>query len=166
MSKSDARQLRLVAGTDRVATLKELIAESGVPLRGLELMPQADPTQPKDAATAAQIAAMEFEPWKMDHPPGKPGPSAKAMNHLGVSARISAGLVERSKSELIGLWRDTTSHEALFQTLDSLQEAAEIMKSLASMIENAHLRLLVAVHAYAAEIGVDTEVEEKAEAVS
>jgi hypothetical protein len=157
MSKSDAHQLRLVAGTDRVATLKELIAESGVPLRGLELVPRPAPTQPKAAATAAEIAAMEFEPWKMDHAPGKPGPSARAMNHLGVSARIGAGLVERSKNELIGLWRDMTDHKALFQTMDSVQEAAEIMKSLAGMIENAHLRLLIAVHAYAAEMSIDTE---------
>jgi hypothetical protein len=44
----------------------------------------------KGAATAAALAAMEFEPWKMNHPPGKPGPSGKVMNNLGVAARFAA----------------------------------------------------------------------------
>jgi hypothetical protein len=154
---SDARPLRVVAGKDRTATLKELIAEFGVPLGDFELNPRSEQTQPKDIVTACELAAMDFTPWKMDHPPGQPGPSAKVMNRRGVSARTAAALIERSKSELISLWRGTSNDDAedLFEMMDSLQEAAEIMKSMAFMVQTAHLRLLVAVHAYSAEIGGD-----------
>ena len=157
MSYTRARPLRVVAGKDRTATLKKLIAASGVPLGDFELKPRSEQTQPKDIVTACELAAMDFTPWKMDHPPGQPGPSAKTMHHLGVSARTAAALVERSKSELISLWRDTPNDEAeaLFEMMDSLQESAEIIKSLAAMVQTAHLRLLVAAHAVAAEIGGD-----------
>jgi hypothetical protein len=103
---------------------------------------------------------MEFAPWEMDHSrQGGPGPSGKVMDRLGVSARMAAALVERSKSELVSLWRDTPNDEDLFEMMDGLKEAAEIMESIAAMIEAANMRLLIAVHAYAAEIGGDTWAE-------
>jgi hypothetical protein len=160
---SDNRPLRVVAGKDRAATLRALIAKSGVPLGGFELNPRSEQTQPNNVVTARELAAMDFTPWEMDHPPGQPGPSAKLMQRLGISARTAAALVERSKSELISAWRDTPNDEAdaLFEMMDDLQEAAEIMKSVAAMVQTAHLRLLIAVHAYSAEIGgaVWAEVE-------
>jgi Ribbon-helix-helix protein, copG family len=65
--------------------------------------------------------------------------------------------------QLISAWRDTPNGEAdaLFEMMDDLQEAAEIMKSVAAMVQTAHLRLLIAVHACSAEIGgaVWAEVE-------
>jgi hypothetical protein len=67
MSHTDTRP-RVVAGTDRAATLKELIAESGVPLGGFELSPRSEQTQPKKIATACELAAMDFTPWKMEDP--------------------------------------------------------------------------------------------------
>jgi hypothetical protein len=103
---------------------------------------------------------MDFTPWKMDHVPGQPGPSGKVMNRLGVAARMAAAVVERSKSELISLWRNTAAgDEAVFEMMDSFGEAAEIMKSLAAMAETAQMRLLVAAHAYAAESGGDVWAE-------
>jgi hypothetical protein len=84
------------------------------------------------------------------------GKSGNPLRLPKLSARIAAALVERSKDELVTLWRDTSNDEGLFQTMDALQEAGEVMKSLAAMIETAHLRMLIAVHAYAAEIGGDT----------
>jgi hypothetical protein len=114
----------------------------------------------KKPATARELAAMDFAPWEMDHPPRQPGPSGKVMDHLGISARFAAAFVERSKSELINLWRDRPNNgDDLFELMDNLQEAAEIMKSIAAMVETAHMRLLIAVHPYAAEIGGDTWAE-------
>jgi hypothetical protein len=141
------RQLRVVAGKDRAATLKELFAKSGMPLGGYELKHRSEQRQPKDIVTASELAAMDFAPWKMDHPPGQPGPSRKVMDNLGVSARFAAAFVERSKSELIGMWQDEPNQEELFDLVDNLQEAAEKMMAMVAMVQTAHLRLLVAAHA-------------------
>lgn len=90
---------------------------------------------------------MDFTPWKMDHPPGRPGPSREVTDNLGISARFAAVFVERSKSELISMWQDEPNQEELFEMVDHLQEAAEIMMAMAAMVQTAHLRLLVAAHA-------------------
>ena len=90
---------------------------------------------------------MDFTPWKMDHPPVRPGPSREVTDNLGISARFAAVFVERSKSELISMWQDEPNQEELFEMVDHLQEAAEIMMAMAAMVQTAHLRLLVAAHA-------------------
>ena len=49
------RQLRVVAGKDRAATLKELFAKSGIPLGGYELKLRSEQRQPKDIVTACEF---------------------------------------------------------------------------------------------------------------
>jgi len=46
VSYTSARRLRIVARNDRAATLKELIAESGIPLSGFDLVPKPEQKQP------------------------------------------------------------------------------------------------------------------------
>jgi hypothetical protein len=72
--------LRMVAGKDDEA-IERRINKSDVFLSDFELIPRRKVKHKRKVkvATAREYAAMEFTPWKLDHPPGQPGPSNETM---------------------------------------------------------------------------------------
>ncbi len=106
--------------------------------------------------TSEQIAAVEFEAVRecMVGPDGF-GPGTpefrKAIDHnlqyLAVGGRLAFATVGRSKSELIGGFRelcDNDKEEAAISAAETLAKAGELAKDLASIILAAELRTLSA----------------------
>jgi hypothetical protein len=116
-------------------------AVSRVKRSGLDLIPT--PTKKKEVATAGFLANVDFEPWPKSDPPDKPGPSAKYMHGLGISARFAAATVQRTKKELIEM-HQTIDGESLDELMANMLDASEQFKLLAHVAEVACQRLLIA----------------------
>jgi hypothetical protein len=147
MSSNLARP-RIVAGTD-----VEQRPKPEIQLSDFELVPRRK--RRGKVASARQFANMDLTRWKMDHPPGCPGPSKQTMENLGRASRFAAAFLEMEKKDLVDLFVGC-EHEML-DVAASLLEAAERMKDQAHALEVAHMRLVVAASVHSLNIGAETD---------
>jgi hypothetical protein len=107
---------------------------------GLKLVPQGKCIG--RLASAKDLAKMNWKPWK--HTAGKPfPPSPETMERHALSARLAYVIMLKSKAALMKVHQDL-EHEAMDELMGGLAQATEKFKALASMCDQAYLRILVA----------------------
>lgn len=108
-------------------------------------------------ATFAQMAALEFEPERLDL---EALPSAAHLNNpYMVSVRLAAVTLTKSKADLIeivrGLGGDTPEGGELWPMVQQLQGAQALFKGFVDMLSAAETRLLCAASVIAVELGLE-----------
>jgi hypothetical protein len=92
------------------------------------------------------FAAIEFEAWEPVNG-GEPSPSKEMMDRITIQSRLAYLTMLKSKDELIAMHRemDLETHDEM---LTGLEDTAERLKEMASLVEQAIHRMLVAGTAY------------------
>jgi hypothetical protein len=103
-------------------------------------------------ATLRAYAKANFDPWQRDRDMNSKEllPSNQTLLNCGVPARIAYAMMLKSKEELIEMF-DKLELEDIDSMMASIVESAETLKAIASMLEMADTRMLVA--ACARELG-------------
>jgi hypothetical protein len=95
-------------------------------------------------ATARDYAkAAHWKPWTRDPDmePGELFPSQEITHDLGIGARLAYAIMLKSPEELIEMHK-SVEHETMDEMMAHLSQTEENLKSLASMVKSAYLRIL------------------------
>jgi hypothetical protein len=121
---------------------------SAVRLSGLELVPRAK--LKGKLATARDVAKLNWKPWKRspDMSSTEFVPSREITDALGITARIAYGIMLKSRADLIEMQK-TIEHETVDELMGNLAQASEDLKALASMVDQAYVRILASASRHA-----------------
>jgi hypothetical protein len=120
----------------RLMTQQPQSAIKSVRRSGLELIPQIK--RRGKLATAKNLAKLDWKPWKRD----PDALSGKMMHELGVSARLAYATFQ-SRAKLIEIHK-RMNHEDVDELMANLAQACEKFKAIASIIDQAYVRILAA----------------------
>jgi hypothetical protein len=129
-------------------TQKEDSSVLSVRRSGLELVPRRK--RSGRLATKRDYAKLDWKPWKRspDMSSTEFIPSREITDELGITARIAYGFMLRSRAELIEMHK-TIKHEAEDELMGKLAQASEDFKALASMVDQAYVRILASASKHA-----------------
>jgi hypothetical protein len=133
--------------TKRITRAKALRKRSAVAdarQSGLELV-RKEKVAKKDLATPEGIADIDFKPWKRDKSlaKGELWPGDKEMINCAVAARMSYAVMLMDKPALVAM-HGKIEHKHVDAMMGQMMDSAEMLKAVASMIEQAYLRILAA----------------------
>lgn len=94
-----------------------------------------------------EFAAIKFKAWAPVGPQNQPIPSSRMMDQVTISSRLAYALMLKSKAELVAM-HSGMDPEIHNEMLTGLQETAERLKEMASLVDQAIHRLCVSGTAY------------------
>jgi hypothetical protein len=114
---------------------------------GYDLTPKKKQTG--KLASVQDYAKVDWKPWKRspDMQPGELFPPDKIMRDMGITARLAYGVMLRTRDELIGMYKNVDL-DAIDEMMTCFGTCSEQLKTIVSMIDAAHARVLAAASAH------------------
>lgn len=135
--------MSVFANSSKTRTSKRIrSAVAGVHKSGLDLV--TNRKRQGKLATMRDIAKMDWKPLEKTE---RPGPGAETMDSLGFYSRLSAAIMTQTKAELMEI-HAKLEHKEVDKMLAGILDAAEKLKTLASMAEGAYTRVLASASAH------------------